>query len=103
MGTDDPTDVLAQEQWQAEQEEKRLERKRQAAEDLKWIMSDKRGRRFIWHLLEISAFLVNAFTGQREFTDFNCGKALMGQTIFADINIHCPARYETMVQEAQEK
>ena len=98
MSDFDPTDTEANEVREAE---KRAEQKAvvdQQVEDLKWLMSDKRGRRFMWNLLAVTGVFANPFTGNSE-TFFKCGMMSVGQTYLGDINVHCPERYNQMVTE----
>lgn len=85
----------------AEQETEEAKRfKRQLDDDdFQWLMSDKRGRRYVWRLLSVTGLFLNPFSPQREVTDFNCGKQGIGQTILADIHRLCPDLYTKMVME----
>lgn len=68
-------------------------------DDLQWLMSDKRGRRYVWRMLGVTGVFRNPFSMQREATDFNCGKQVIGQTMLADIHRLCPESYNKMVME----
>lgn len=100
MNDFDPTDILAAEQ---RAEDAKAESKRavdQEIEDLKWFMSDKRGRRIMWNLLAFTGVFRQPFTGNSE-TFFRCGMMNVGQKYLGDINEHCPERYNLMVTEKQ--
>lgn len=98
MSTYDPTDTRALEKRDATETEKHRRIEAQRVEDFKWLMADKRGRRIMWWLLTITGVFLNPFTGNSE-TFFRCGKQLIGQTLLADVNLHTPEKYETMVKE----
>lgn len=94
----DPCDIRSSEEVEVLRKKKQDQTRFQESEDFKWLMSDKRGRRFIWRLLSLTGLFLNAFTGNSE-TFFRCGKAAIGQTVFAEINMLCPEKYELMVKE----
>lgn len=100
MNDFDPTDIAAAEEREAE---KNAEAKRiadQEVEDLKWLMSDKRGRRIMWNLLAFTGVFRQPFTGNSE-TFFRCGMMNVGQKYLGDINEFAPERYNQMVTEQQ--
>jgi hypothetical protein len=85
----------------ADREEKQRLTARQEADDVKWLMSDKRGRRLMWGLLEKTGLYRTSFTGNSE-TFFREGARNVGLTYMALINEHCPERYNSMVSEQRE-
>ncbi len=97
----DPLDTKAQERVNAA----RIERERLTSEqeiaDFKWLMSDKRGRRFLMALLDSTGCFRNPFTGNSE-TFFRCGEQNVGQRYLAMINDHCPDKYNLMITEQRE-
>jgi hypothetical protein len=95
----DPIDIVGQELRQAEMAQDRRTERNGQIEDFKWLMSDKRGRRFVWRLLEKSGIYRNPFTGNSQ-TFFNCGQMNMGQWLMAEIHEVCPELYMLMVTEA---
>lgn len=96
----DPTDETANEEREATESEALERIAKQKIEDLKWVMSDKRGRRFMWELLSDAGVFRNPFRGTPE-TDFLCGVMHLGQQFLVDINQHAPGRYNQMVTEQQ--
>lgn len=94
----DPTDIAASEERQAEAKAEQKRIAEQEIEDLKWLLSDKRGRRILWRLLSFTGVFRNPFRGTRE-TDFLCGVMHVGQQYLGDINQHAPERYNQMVTE----
>lgn len=70
------------------------------AEDLRWVMSDKRGRRFMWNLLaRTRVYQLSLVMGAVDQTAFNEGKRSVGLEYLADVSGICPERYEKMVEE----
>lgn len=100
MSDFDPTDIQAVEEREAEAKAEAKRIADQEVEDLKWLMSDKRGRRHIYNLLAFTGVFRNPFTGNSE-TFFRCGMMNVGQKYLGDINEHTPERYQQMVTEKQ--
>lgn len=76
-----------------EEKARRLE-----VDDLRWMMSDKRGRRVMWRLLETSGVYRSSFTGNSE-TFFREGQRNVGLKLLADIHEHCPDAFVLMLKE----
>lgn len=100
MSDFDPTDTRAAEEREAEAKAAARRIADQEVEDLKWLMSDKRGRRIMWGLLSFTGVFRQPFTGNSE-TFFRCGMMNVGQKYLGDINEHAAERYNQMVQEQQ--
>lgn len=98
MNDFDPTDTADVENLEADRKEKQKKITGQEVEDLKWFMSDKRGRRIMWRLLAFTGVFSNPFRSGPE-TDFLCGMMNVGQKYLGDINEHAPERYNQMVTE----
>lgn len=81
------------------QKEVRAEAARQEADDFKWLMSDARGRRIVYRLLAQSGVFRNPFTGNDSETNFRSGMMSIGQAIWADVQEHCPEKYDIMIVE----
>jgi len=94
----DPTDTAAQEQQRTEKSEARKREKTQEAEDFKWLMKDKRGRRFVWGQLERTGVYRSSFTGNSE-TFFREGERNIGLMLMAMIHEHSPEAYHLMLKE----
>lgn len=101
-GEFDPHDLRAQDAAKAETEEAARLRQRIAVDDLKLLMSQVQGRRFVWRLLERTGVFRNPFTGNSE-TYFRCGEMNIGQWLLGQIHEHCPDRYHQMVKEQQQE
>lgn len=98
MSNFDPTDIQAQERDEAVRKDQQKSEIKQEVEDFKWLMSDKRGRRIVWGLLERSGLFRTSMTGN-SWTFFNEGVKNEGLRTFGMIQRHCPERYEIMVKE----
>jgi hypothetical protein len=86
-------------QQQASREKQEAE-SRKFAEDLRWIMSDKRGRRYMWRLLEQTrVYQLSLVLGAFDQTAFNEGQRSIGLKYLAELDRVCPERYEEMVKE----
>lgn len=74
----------------------------EAAEDLKWLMHDKRGRRFMWRLLsETSVFQQTFMPGAPDVSAFREGQRSVGLMLTARVTLHCPERMSEMQTEAR--
>jgi len=72
------------------------------AEDLKWLMSSKRGRRIVNRLLQnAGVFRVSFHTNALQMS-FNEGNRNSGLKLLAAITEHCPDRYAEMIDEAKQ-
>lgn len=68
-------------------------------DDFCWFMSDKRGRRILWRLLESSGVFRSSHTGNALQTAFLEGQRSLGLQQFAMATRHAPALYARMAQE----
>lgn len=68
------------------------------ANDIKWLMSSKQGRRVMWRRLERAGVFRTSFTGNSE-TFFKEGMRNMGLLDIADITTHAPEGYALMLTE----
>lgn len=98
----DPLDIRSQERAQADAEERAQLESQIEIDDVKWLMSNKRGRRFVDRLLKRSgvwrlSFNTNALTMAFAEGTRNEGLRLLGQ-----ITMHCPDRYTEMLKESKE-
>jgi hypothetical protein len=98
----DPFDLAGQARDKAEAERREAQARENEAVDLKWLMSDARGRRFVWRLLEKSGMYRTSFTGNSE-TFFREGMRNFGIMLTSLINEHCPELYLAMVNESKAK
>lgn len=70
--------------------------------DLRWIMSDPRGRRFIWRLLGITGIFRSSFTGNSE-TFFREGERNVGLKLLTEVTRDANDLYLTAQQEAADE
>jgi hypothetical protein len=75
---------------------------RDEIDELLWLMSDSRGRRFIWRQLSgHGIFQLSYVQGDSTHTAFNEGRRHVGLKLMSQIMEHCPARYTEMSKEAR--
>lgn len=97
--TQDPTDFYSiEDARQAASERARLELEMEVG-DLKWLMSNKRGRRFVYRLLERAGVWRLSFNTNALTMAFNEGTRNEGLRLLAQITEHCPDRNAEMLQE----
>ena len=70
--------------------------------DLRWIMSDPRGRRFIWRMLGITGIFRSSFTGNSE-TFFREGERNVGLKLLTEVTRDANDLYLTAQQEAADE
>lgn len=73
------------------------------ADDLHWLMRDKRGRRFVWCLLRDSGVYRLTFNTEPLSMAFAEGRRSRGLDLMAAINQHCPELFSEMQKEARTK
>ncbi len=99
MSDYNPLDLKAQ---QKSKDSKKLADKvdRQNEEsDIKWLMSSKRGRRFIWRLLEQAGVFRSSFNTNAMAMSFGEGNRNYGLQLLNSIHTLCPELYPTMIKE----
>lgn len=102
MSYSDPLDIRSQERTQAEAEERALLAAQIEIDDVKWLMSNKRGRRFVARLLERAGVWRLSFNTNALSMAFNEGTRNEGLRLLAQITAHCPDRYTEMLKESKE-
>lgn len=70
------------------------------ANDFKWFMSTKQGRRVMWRMLAEAGVFRTSFTGNSE-TFFKEGKRAFGLFLLSEIAAHCPDSHIEMLTEAR--
>ena len=70
------------------------------ANDVKWLMSNKQGRRFISRLIGEAGVYRTTFTGNSE-TFFKEGKRSFGLFLISEVVTHAPESYALMQTEAR--
>lgn len=89
-----------------EQVERAGEREKRGREleldDVRALMRNRPGRRFMWRVLDACGVFRSSFTGDNA-TFFNEGQRNIGLLLMADINEACPELYATMLAEARKR
>lgn len=98
----DPADLEAQEDRQRVQEELDVIRSFIKNKDMEWVLSDERGRRFVWWLLEEAGVYNSSFDGTTEGTVYNEGNRNMGLKVLARIHETSPEKYLQMIKERED-
>lgn len=70
-------------------------------DELLWLMSDKRGRRFMWRLLERAGIYRSSFTGEALSSAMKEGMKQEGLHQMNLVTRHCLPRFIEMQQEAR--
>ena len=102
MSYSDPLDIRSQERAQADAEDRALLAAQIEIDDVKWLMSNKRGRRFMARLLERAGVWRLSFNTNALTMAFNEGTRNEGLRLLAQIATHCPDRYTEMLKESKE-
>jgi hypothetical protein len=98
----DPTDLAAQDREANDEIVSERERRNREVEDFKWLMSDARGRRFVWRILEKAGVYRSSFTGSSE-TFFREGRRDVGLWLMSEIHDHALEAYVRMMREQGKK
>lgn len=98
MKDHDPFDLRGQQRNAEEAERRERSARLNQAEDFKWLMSDARGRRFVWRLLELSGMYRTSMTGNST-TFFNEGMRNFGIMLTSLAHENGLEEYMLMVAE----
>lgn len=72
------------------------------AEDLKWLLSSKRGRRIVYRLLQRAGVYRSSFNTNALQMSFNEGNRNSGLMLLAAITDSSPERYAEMIEESKQ-
>ena len=99
MSDYNPLDLKSQQK--TKDKKKSLQRIDQQNEDsdIKWLMSSKRGRRFIWRLLEQAGVFRSSFNTNAMEMSFSEGNRNYGLKLLNQVHTLCPELYPTMIKE----
>lgn len=97
----DPTDLVGEAEALETRQRQAEHRARLEAQDWKWVMSQKRGRRLVWRLLSRTGLYRSSFTGTSQ-TFFLEGERNIGLGVLAILMEHCPDDYAKMMVEQRE-
>lgn len=91
-------------QAQREQKAEDAKREQQAEiDELLWLMSDKRGRRWMWRRLsEYGVYRLSFAGGDFAATAFAEGRRSAGLNLITQLMQHCPDRFNEMQKEAKQ-
>ncbi|WP_250533974.1 endopeptidase [Caballeronia sp. AZ10_KS36] len=81
-----PTDLTALEQQRDAQREQSKFELSIELDDLRWLMSGKRGRRFMWRVLSDAGIYRQSFEGNTNWSIFNEGKRSIALRLVAQIH-----------------
>lgn len=101
MKDTDPFDLAALEAAETAAGETLRQERQIEIDDFKFVMEDKRGRRYVWRLLEQCGVFRSSFTGNSE-TFFREGQRNVGLKIISLIHEACPEKYALMLKEQRE-
>ena len=102
MSHSDPFDIQSQERAIADNSDKAKLAHEVELDDLKWLMSNKRGRRFVFRLLERAGVWRISFNTNALTMAFNEGMRNDGLRLMAQITTHSAERYSEMLKESKE-
>lgn len=102
MDGHDPTDLDGLDQADGRNAAQTALRADLEAADFKWVMSNRRGRRHLWRLLERAGLYRTSFTTNANLTAFNEGRRDVGLYVLDQITRHTPDGYTLMLKEAKE-
>jgi hypothetical protein len=69
--------------------------------DMRWLMADPQGRRFVWRLLAEAGVFNTTYTGEALSSAFMEGKRAQGLKLLGEVMQHCPERFSQMQKEAR--
>lgn len=99
-------DALVKNSADKEQVKKAAETERRKeldeTEDLRWVLNDKRGRRFLWKTLSGCNAFHSGFSENQAIMAFTAGKREVGLKLLAQINTASKDAYLLMIKENQE-
>lgn len=97
---DNPTDITLETAAREEAERLASLARQVVIGDLRWVMSNKRGRRFMHGLLEQAGVFKLSFTpSDPHATSFNEGQRNLGLQVFAQLTEHASESYALMLSE----
>lgn len=99
---DDPTDIRSQERAKEESEDRAKQAREHEADDIKWLMSNKRGRRIVFRALDRAGVWLSSFNTNALTMSFNEGRRNEGLRLLGQVTSLCPDRYNEMLKESKE-
>lgn len=99
MSSYDPLDIKGQERAQLDRELRDRLARENEEEDIKWLMSDKRGRRVLWRLMDQAGVFRSSFNTNAMAMAFAEGNRNYGLRLMYRIHKLCPNLYPAMIRE----
>lgn len=97
----DPTDIRGMERAFADRQARDQLQADTEASDIIWLMNEPKGRRIVWRLLEQAGVFRTSFNTNSMTMAFNEGQRNIGLRVLGLVHGHCPALYNTMVEESK--
>jgi hypothetical protein len=102
MSPEDPEDYEETERLEQEAKIEAQRRQKQEEEDIAWVASDARGRRFLWRLLGACHVSASVFSeGRPDRTAYLAGQQDIGHWAQRQLMAANPSLYTKMQDEAQ--
>lgn len=99
MSSFDPFDLRGQEQAKESAAKRDQLARVNEADDFKWLMGSKRGRRIVWRLLDRAGVFRLSFNTNAMHMAFAEGNRNEGLRTLAQVHTHCPELYPVMMKE----
>jgi hypothetical protein len=99
---DDSLDFVDLERTTAKLAEEERQANEREQNDLRWVMSTKQGRRFIWRRLSRAGVYQLSFNSDSAVMAFNEGTRKAGLELLDELMEACPDRYNEMLAEQKE-
>jgi len=98
----DPIDTHSQDRARHESDAREQQARLLEQDDLRWLMSDKRGRRIVWRWLERAGVWRLSFNSEALTMAFNEGGRNQGLMLLNLLLATCPKPYNLMMEEAHD-
>ena len=99
MSNYDPLDIRGQEQTKENKDLREKLNMQNEESDLKWLMSNKKGRRIVWRMLDQAGVFRLSFNQNSMQMAFNEGNRNSGLRTISMIHQTCPDLYQVMLKE----
>lgn len=103
MSNYDPTDLRRQDLDREELEARERVTRETEINDLKWLMSSKRGRRIVWRWMASARTFQSSFSTNAMTMAFNEGNRNLGLQLLHEVMENCPEQFPLMQDEQQQK
>jgi len=97
----DPTDIHAEQDRIQEEADRQKRSLRGREADWVWLMSNKRGRRIVWRILEDTNVFGSSMTGN-SYTFHNEGRRSYGIEVHDIVREKCAKDYALMLEEQRD-